>query len=140
MIAPSFLAEGVDTPECDLWGACDYDHLNSVGLVTVTDNCELSHVDAVRSPLVAGMTTSSTTRPTTCAATSTFQQIVIVVDRTPAEFTFAPADIALECSDAGLTGMVEHELGEFYAVEFTPGDGMHAEAWTTVMQKPRELQ
>ena len=58
-----------------------------------------------------------------------FQQIVVVVDRTPAEFTFAPADITLECSDASLTGLVQHELGEFYAVpEFTPGDGMHAEA------------
>ena len=51
MIAPSFLAEGVDTLECDLWGACDYDYLNSVGLVTVTDNCQLSHVDAECTPL-----------------------------------------------------------------------------------------
>ena len=35
----------------------------------------------------------------------------------------------MECSDASLTGLVQHELGDFYAVpEYTPGDGMHAEA------------
>ena len=132
LIAPSFLAEGVDTLECDLWGACDYDHLNSVGLVTVTDNCELSHVDAECTPLSAGCWDDyiiDYTAYDMCGNSSTFQQIVIVVDRTPAEFTLAPADFTLECSDASLTGMVEHELGEFYAVpEFTPGDGMHAEA------------
>ena len=39
------------------------------------------------------------------------------------------ADYTLQCSDATLTGIVQHALGEFYAVpEFTPGDGMHAEA------------
>ena len=132
MIAPSFLAEGVDTLECDLWGACDYDYLNSVGLVTVTDNCEMSHVDAECTPLSAGCWDDyiiDYTATDMCGNVSTFQQIVIVVDRTPAEFTLAPADYTLECSDASLTGMVQHELGEFYAVpEFTPGDGMHAEA------------
>ena len=132
LIAPSFLAEGVDTLECDLWGACDYDYLNSVGLVTVTDNCELSHVDAECTPLSAGCWDDyiiDYTATDMCGNVSTFQQIVIVVDRTPAEFTLAPADFTLECSDASLTGMVQHELGEFYAVpEFTPGDGMHAEA------------
>ena len=132
MIAPSFIAEGVDTLECDLWGACDYDYLNSVGLVTVTDNCELSHVDAECTPLSAGCWDDyiiDYTATDMCGNVSTFQQIVTVVDRTPAEFTLAPADYTLECSDASLTGMVQHELGEFYAVpEFTPGDGMHAEA------------
>ena len=132
MIAPSFLAEGVDTLECDLWGACDYDYLNNIGLVTVTDNCELSHVDAECTPLSAGCWDDyiiDYTAYDMCGNSSTFQQIVIVVDRTPAEFTLAPADFTLECSDASLTGLVQHELGEFYAVpEFTPGDGMHAEA------------
>ena len=53
------------------------------------------------------------------------------------EFTLAPADFTLECSDASLTGMVEHELGEFYAVpEFTPGDGMHAEAMDNCDAEP----
>ena len=52
VISPSFLAEGVDTLECDLWGSCDYDYLNSVGLMTVTDNCELDHVDVDFTPQI----------------------------------------------------------------------------------------
>ena len=132
LIAPSFLAEGVDTLECDLWGACDYDYLNSVGLVSVTDNCELSHVEVVCTPLSAGCWNDyilDYTAYDQCGNSSMFQQIVVVVDQTPAEFTLASADYTLECSDASLTGLVQHELGEFYAVpEFTPGDGMHAEA------------
>ena len=131
-IAPSFLAEGVDTLECDLWGACDYDYLHSLGLVTVTDNCEMSHVDAECTPLSAGCWDDyiiDYTAVDMCGNTSTFQQIVVVIDRTPAEFTLAPADYTLECSDASLTGSVTHELGNAYSVpEFTPGDGMHAEA------------
>jgi hypothetical protein len=132
LIAPSFLAEGVDTLECDLWGACDYDYLNSVGLVTATDNCQLSHVDVECTPLSAGCWDDyiiDYTAYDMCGNSNTFQQIVVVVDQTPAEFTLASADYTLECSDASLTGSVQHELGEFYAVpEFTPGDGMHAEA------------
>ena len=132
MIAPSFLAEGVDTLECDLWGDCDYDYLNSVGLVTAMDNCELSHVDVECTPLSAGCWDDYIVDYTAydmCGNSTAFQQIVVVVDRTPAEFTLASADYTLECSDASLTGVVQHELGEFYAVpEFTPGDGMHAEA------------
>ena len=132
MIAPSFLAEGVDTLECDLWGSCDYDYLNSVGLMTVTDNCELDYVDVDCTPLSAGCWDDyiiDYTAHDKCGNVSTFQQIVVVVDRTAAEWTFAPADLTMQCSDADLTGSVQHPLGEFYAVpEYTPGDGLHAEA------------
>ena len=132
MIAPSFLAEGVDTLECDLWGSCDYDYLNSVGLMTVTDNCELDYVDVDCTPLSAGCWDDyiiDYTAHDKCGNVSTFQQIVVVVDRTAAEWTFAPADLTMQCSDADLTGSVQHALGEFYAVpEYTPGDGLHAEA------------
>ena len=132
VIVPSFLAMGVDTLECDLWGDCSYEYLNSVGLVTVTDNCELSHVDAECTPLSAGCWDDyiiDYTAYDMCGNSSTFQQIVVVTDRTAAEWTLAPADYTLECSDASLTGYVQHELGNYYAVpEFTPGDGMHAEA------------
>ena len=131
-IVPSFLAEGVDTLECDLWADCSYEYLNSVGLMTVTDNCELSHVDVECTPLSAGCWDDyiiDYTAEDMCGNISTFQQIVVVVDRTAAEWTLAPSDYTLECSDASLTGFVQHALGEFYAVpEFTPGDGMHAEA------------
>ena len=134
VIAPSFLALGVDTLECDLWNAdaCDYNYLNSVGLVTATDNCELSHVDVACTPLSAGCWDDyiiDYTAYDMCGNSTMFQQIVVVLDRTPAEFTFAPEDLTMECSDASLTGSVQHELGDLYAVpEYTPGDGLHAEA------------
>ncbi len=131
-IAPSFLADGVDTLECDLWMDCSYEYLNSVGLVTVMDNCELSHVDVECTPLSAGCWDDyiiDYTATDMCGNVSTFQQILVVTDRTSAEWTLASADYTLQCDDADLTGFVQHELGEFYAVpEFTPGDGMHAEA------------
>ena len=131
-IAPSFLANGVDTLECDLWQDCSYEYLNSVGLMTVMDNCELSHVDVECTPLSAGCWDDyiiDYTATDMCGNVSTFQQIVVVTDRTPAEWTLASADYTLQCDDASLTGFVQHELGHFYAVpEFTPGDGMHAEA------------
>ena len=132
VISPSFLAEGVDTLECDLWGSCDYDYLNSVGLMTVTDNCELDYVDVDCTPLSAGCWDDyiiDYTAYDKCGNMSSFQQIVVVVDRTAAEWTLASADLTMQCSDADLTGFVQHELGEFYAVpEYTPGDGLHAEA------------
>jgi len=133
-IKPSFLANGVDTLECDLWvdGACDYDYLNSVGLVTAVDNCELSHVDVECTPLSAGCWDDyiiDYIAYDMCGNTREFQQIVVVTDRTPAEWTLAPADLTLQCSDANLTGQVQHALGNYYAVpEYTPGDGLHAEA------------
>ncbi|MBL6645351.1 MAG: T9SS type A sorting domain-containing protein [Flavobacteriales bacterium] len=131
-IAPSFLADGIDTLECDLWMDCSYEYLNSVGLITVVDNCELSHVETECTPLSAGCWDDFIVDYTAydmCGNMSTFQQIVVVTDRTSAEWTLASADYTLECSDESLTGFVQHELGTFYAVpEFTPGDGMHAEA------------
>ena len=49
---------------------------------------------------------------------------MVTSDFTAPEFTFAPADLTLECSDASLTGDVDG-----YAVPvYTPGDGLHAEA------------
>jgi len=132
LIGPSFLAQGVDTLECDLWMDCSYEYLNSVGLITVVDNCEISHVDVQCTPLSAGCWDDyiiDYTATDMCGNVSEFQQILVVTDRTSAEWTLASADYTVQCSDASLTGMVQHELGEFYAVpEFTPGDGMHAEA------------
>ena len=134
MIEPTFFANGVDTLECNLWdeGACDYDYLNSIGLVTAMDNCELSHVDVQCTPLSAGCWDDyilDYTAYDMCGNSNTFQQIVVVMDRTPAEFSLAPEDLVMECSDASLTGSVQHELGNVYAVpEYTPGDGLHAEA------------
>ena len=45
---------------------------------------------------------------TICVATAhPVQQIVVTADRTAPEFTLAPADLTLECSDASLTGDVD---------------------------------
>ena len=128
-IAPSFLYNMVDTIECDLWieGACDYDYLNSLGLATASDNCELSHVDVECTPLSSACTDDyiiDYTAYDMCGNSTSVQQILVTADRTAPEFTLAPADLTLECSDASLTGDVDG-----YAVpEYAPGDGLHAEA------------
>ena len=127
LIAPSFSYLPVDTIECDLWGDCSYDYLNSIGLATATDNCELSHVDVSCTPLSSACTDDYIVDYTAydmCGNSTSIQQIVVTADRTAPEFTFAPGDLTLECSDAALTGEVDG-----YAVpEYTPGDGLHAEA------------
>ena len=129
LIAPSFAYMPVDTIECDLWidGACDYDYLNSIGLATATDNCELSHVDVECTPLSSACTDDyiiDYTAYDKCGNSTSIQQIVVTSDFTAPEFTFAPGDLTLECSDASLTGDVDG-----YAVPvYTPGDGLHAEA------------
>ena len=58
-----------------------------------------------------------------CGNSTSIQQIVVTADRTAPEFT-APGDLTLECSDAALTG----EVGGYAVPEYTPGDGLHAEA------------
>ena len=129
LIAPSFSYDPVDTIECNLWidGACDYSYLNSIGLATATDNCEMSHVDVQCTPLSSACTDDyiiDYTAYDMCGNSTSIQQIVVTSDLTAPEFTFAPADLTLECSDASLTGDVDG-----YAVpEYTPGDGLHAEA------------
>ncbi len=126
-IAPSFSYLQVDTIECDLWGDCSYEYLNSIGLATATDNCELSHVDVDCTPLSSACTDDYIVDYTAydmCGNSTSVQQIVVTVDRTAPVFTLAPADLTLECSDATLTGDVDG-----YAVPvYTPGDGLHAEA------------
>ena len=128
-IAPSFAYLPVDTIECDLWidGACDYDYLNSIGLATATDNCELFEVQVECTPLSSACTDDyiiDYTAYDMCGNSTSIQQILVTSDRTAPEFTFAPADLTLECSDASLTGDVDG-----YAVPvYTPGDGLHAEA------------
>ena len=126
-IAPSFSYLQVDTIECDLWGDCSYEYLNSIGLATATDNCELSHVDVDCTPLSSACTDDYIVDYTAydmCGNSTSVQQIVVTADRTAPEFTLAPADLTLECSDASLTGDVDG-----YAVPvYTPGDGLHAEA------------
>jgi len=126
-IVPSFSYLQVDTIECDLWGDCSYEYLNSIGLATATDNCELSHVDVECTPLSSACTDDYIVDYTAydmCGNSTSVQQIVVTVDRTAPEFTLAPADLTLECSDASLTGD-----SDGYAVpEYTPGDGLHAEA------------
>ncbi len=111
-IAPSFLYNMVDTIECDLWieGACDYDYLNSLGLATASDNCELSHVDVECTPLSSACTDDyiiDYTAYDMCGNSTSVQQILVTADRTAPEFTLAPADLTLECSDASLTGDVD---------------------------------
>ena len=129
LIAPSFAYTPVDTIECDLWidGACDYGYLNSIGLATATDNCELSHVDVECTPLSSACTDDyiiDYTAYDMCGNSTSIQQIVVTSDFTAPEFTFAPGDLTLECDDASLTGDVDG-----YAVPvYTPGDGLHAEA------------
>ncbi|MGB1572667.1 MAG: T9SS type A sorting domain-containing protein, partial [Flavobacteriales bacterium] len=127
LIAPSFSYLPVDTIECDLWGDCSYEYLNSIGLATAMDNCELSHVDVDCTPLSSACTDDYIVDYTAydmCGNSTSIQQIVVTSDFTAPEFTFAPADLTLECSDASLTGDVDG-----YAVpEYTPGDGLHAEA------------
>ena len=119
----------MDTIECDLWvdGACDYGYLNSIGLATATDNCELSHVDVECTPLSSACTDDyiiDYTAYDMCGNSTSIQQIVVTSDFTAPEFTFAPGDLTLECDDASLTGDVDG-----YAVPvYTPGDGLHAEA------------
>ncbi len=128
-IAPSFSYEPVDTIECNLWidGACDYSYLNSIGLATATDNCELDSVAVVCTPLSSACTDDfiiDYTAVDMCGNSTSIQQILVTSDFTAPEFTLAPADLTLECSDASLTGDVDG-----YAVpEYTPGDGLHAEA------------
>ncbi len=129
LIAPSFSYAPVDTIECNLWidGACDYSYLNSIGLATATDNCEMNYVDVQCTPLSSACTDDyiiDYTAYDMCGNSTSIQQIVVTSDLTAPEFTFAPADLTLECSDASLTGDVDG-----YAVpEYTPGDGLHAEA------------
>jgi len=127
LIAPSFSYLPVDTIECDLWGDCSYEYLNSIGLATAVDNCELSHVDVDCTPLSSACTDDYIVDYTAydmCGNSTSIQQIVVTSDFTAPEFTFAPADLTLECSDASLTGDVDG-----YAVPvYTPGDGLHAEA------------
>ncbi|MBL6645741.1 MAG: hypothetical protein ISP55_04760, partial [Flavobacteriales bacterium] len=126
-IAPSFSYLQVDTIECDLWGDCSYEYLNSIGLATVTDNCEMSHVDVECTPLSSACTDDyiiDYTAYDMCGNSTSIQQIVVTVDQTAPVFTLAPADLTLECSDASLTGDVDG-----YAVPvYVPGDGLHAEA------------
>ena len=98
--------------ECDLWvaGACDYDYLNSIGLATASDNCELDYVDVACTPLSSACTDDyiiDYTAYDKCGNSTSIQQIVVTADRTAPEFTFAPADLTLECSDASLTGDVD---------------------------------
>ena len=127
LIAPSFSYLPVDTIECDLWGDCSYEYLNSIGLATAMDNCELSHVDVDCTPLSSACTDDYIVDYTAydmCGNSTSIQQIVVTSDFTAPAFTFAPADLTLECSDASLTGDVDG-----YAVPvYTPGDGLHAEA------------
>ena len=127
LIAPSFSYLPVDTIECDLWGDCSYEYLNSIGLATAMDNCELSHVDVDCTPLSSACTDDyiiDYTAYDMCGNSTSIQQIVVTSDFTAPEFTFAPADLTLECSDASLAGDVDG-----YAVPvYTPGDGLHAEA------------
>ena len=126
-IAPSFSYLQVDTIECDLWGDCSYEYLNSIGLATATDNCELSHVDVECTPLSSACTDDYIVDYTAydmCGNSTSVQQIIVTVDQTAPAFTLAPADLTLECNDASLTGDVDG-----YAVPvYTPGDGLHAEA------------
>ena len=127
LIAPSFAYMPVDTIECDLWQDCSYEYLNSIGLATATDNCELSHVDVECTPLSSACTDDyiiDYTAYDMCGNSTSIQQIVVTSDFTAPEFTFAPGDLTLECDDASLTGDVDG-----YAVPvYTPGDGLHAEA------------
>ena len=122
-IAPEEWSAGVSVVE----GSCDYDYLNSIGLATASDNCELGYVDVECTPLSSACTNDyiiDYTAYDMCGNSTSIQQIVVTVDRTAPAFTFAPADLTLECSDASLTGDVDG-----YAVPvYTPGDGLHAEA------------
>ncbi|MAC17502.1 MAG: hypothetical protein CMC97_04315, partial [Flavobacteriales bacterium] len=127
MIAPSFSYLPVDTIECDLWGDCSYDYLNSLGLATASDNCQLSHVDVECTAVSSACTDDyiiDYTAYDMCGNSTSIQQIVVTADRTGPEFTFAPGDLMLECDDASLTG----DVNGFAVPEYTPGDGLHAEA------------
>ena len=99
LIAPSFSYLPVDTIECDLWGTA-LQYLNSIGLATAMNNCELSHVDVDCTPLSSADDYIVDYMPTTLRQQHVHQQIVVTSDFTAPEFTFAPADLTLECSDA----------------------------------------
>ncbi|MDG2426245.1 MAG: T9SS type A sorting domain-containing protein [Flavobacteriales bacterium] len=127
LIVPSFAGLGVDTIECNLWGDCSYDHLNSLGLMTVTDNCEMSHVDVECTPLSSGCYDDYVidyTATDMCGNVSTFQQIVVVEDTTDPTWSYAPADLTHQCSDAALDGTVTHNGTDYAVPVYTAGDGM----------------
>ena len=95
MIAPSFSYLPVDTIECDLWGDCSYDYLNSIGLATASDNCQLSHVDVECTAVSSACTDDyiiDYTAYDMCGNSTSIQQIVVTADRTGPEFTLAPGD------------------------------------------------
>ena len=78
-------------------------------MATATDNCELSHVDVSCTPLSSACTDDYIVDYTAydmCGNSTSIQQIVVTSTLAP-EFTFAPADLTLECSDASLTGDVD---------------------------------
>ena len=133
-IAPTIEGEVNVTLECDQWEGCSFEQMQALGLIAISDNCDLQHAEVVCE------TTSGTcydgyiltyTATDHCGNVSTFEQVVNIVDETPPAIAITcPNDTTVSLTCDALPGN-ETEWSNFIVgisgglADFTLVDNCH---------------
>ena len=146
-IAPTLSGDVAVTLSCDVWnaGGCSYEDLHSVGIISANDNCTLSHVDVSCEPSLTNLSCALSwgieshliqyIAHDACGNSTTFEQLVCIVDDAAPVWTLAPSDFTLNCLGSAPFDNVTTVDGYVVPV-FSPGDGQFAEVQDNCDENP----
>ena len=139
-IPPTLSGDVAVTLSCDVWnaGGCSYEDLHSVGVIVANDNCTLSHVDVSCEPISAGGSENYWVQyiaHDACGNSTTFEQLVSIVDDFAPVWTQIPSDFTLNCLGSAPFDNVATVDGYVVPV-FSPGDDQFAEVQDNCDENP----